>query len=418
MQKRKRGNGEGSIFKMKDGRWRAAISIGWKKKADGNNVWKRRVITGATRHEVADKMNALLGDRQRGFNIDPGKQSVGDFLTEWLENTVRPSVRPKTFRSYEQMVRNHLAKDIPERDWEDRKLDSVPGLGGIRLSKLTLQNVQRFLNEKLIVGNSPALVRYLRAVLRIALKEAIKGDLIARNVAALATPPKVEKREITPFTAEQANSFLKAAFGHRLEGLFTSALAVGLRSGECSALRWPDVDLERGTITVRHTLQRKKGEGLILMPPKSEKSRRTIELPAACLSALHARRELQQQEKLWAGSRWIDTGHVFTSVIGTPIDDRKILKEFYVLVQAAKLPKQRFHDLRHACISLLGAQGVPLKVIAEIVGHSDVRLTQNVYQHVYREAMREAATKMDALLTVGNPVATTVATKVGSKLPN
>jgi integrase len=212
---------------------------------------------------------------------------------------------------------------------------------------LHLQTVQQFFNDKLNAENSPALVRYLRVVLRIALNQAVKGNLVVRNVAALATPPKVEKREISPFTAEQAGRFLKAAMGHRLEALFTVGLAVGLRSGECSALRWPDMDLDKGTVTVRHTLQRKKDEGLVLLPPKSEKSRPTIELPASCVAALKAHRERQQQERQLAGSRWMETGHAFTSTstIGTPIDDRKILKEFDALVPAAKLPKQRFHDL-------------------------------------------------------------------------
>jgi integrase len=299
----------------------------------------------------------------------------------------------------------------------------VPGLKDVPLSKLTLQRVQQFSNDKLKAGNSPALVRYLRVVLRLPLNEAVKSDLIPRNVAALATPPKMEKREIEPFSPEQAGRFLKAALGHRLEALFTSALAVGLRSGECSALRWPNVDLVKGFVIVRHTLQRKKGEGLVLMPAKSEKSRRIVELPAACVTALRAHKERQDQERLLAGSRWHETRYVFTSTIGTPIDDRKILKEFNSLVEAAMLPKQRFHDLRHACISLLAAQGVPVKVIAEIVGHSDVRLTQNVYQHVYKDAKRDAANKMDELLTrVANapktPVATKVATSVTPRGPN
>jgi integrase len=158
-----------------------------------------------------------------------------------------------------------------------------------------------------------------------------------------ATPPKVERREVVPFTSEPAGRFMKAALGHRLEALFTSALAVGLRSGECNALQWPDLDLDKGAITVHHTLQRKQGEGLVLMPSKSEKSRRTIELPAACVTALCAHKERQDQERKLAGSRWHDTEYVFTSTIGTPIDDRKILKEFNSLVPAAKLPKQRFH---------------------------------------------------------------------------
>ena len=177
---------------------------------------------------------------------------------------------------------------------------------------------------------------------------------------------------------------------------------------------WPDVDFDKRTVTVRRTLQRKKGEGLVLLPPKSAKSRRTIELPACCVTVLKAHRERQKQEGQLAGSRWVESNYVFTSTIGTPIDDRKILKEFNALVKAAKLPKQRFHDLRHACISLLGAQEVPDKVIADIVGHSDVRLTQNVYQHVYQPARLDAAEKMDTLLTesaAGNSVATTVATK-------
>ncbi|MGA9623919.1 MAG: hypothetical protein WBQ65_05575, partial [Bryobacteraceae bacterium] len=271
--RRKRGNAEGSIYHMQDGRWRAVVSLG--NKPDGTR--NRKVYTGATRHEVAEDLTKALRDQQRGINISSGKQTVGAFLTNWLENTVKPSVRPKTYRSYEQMLRNHLVKDVPREEWEKRKLDTVQGIGTVQLSKLHLQTVQQFFNDKLNAGNSPALVRYLRVVLRIALNQAVKGDLVVRNVAALATPPKVEKREISPFTAEQAGRFLKAAMGHRLEALFTVGLAVGLRSGECSALRWPDVDLEQGAVTVRHTLQRKKHEGLVLLPPKSEKSRRTIE---------------------------------------------------------------------------------------------------------------------------------------------
>jgi integrase len=399
---------------MQDGRWRAAVTIG----KDANGTPKRRVFTAATRHEVAEELTKTLRDRDRGLNINPGKQTVGAFLTAWLENTVKPSVRPKTYRSYEQMLRNHLVKPIPEDEWKKRKLDSVAGLKDVPLSKFTLQGAQRFFNDKLKAGNSPALVRYLRVVLRVALNQAVKGDLIPRNVAALATPPKVEKGEISPFTPQQAGDFLKAALGHRLEALFTVGLAIGLRSGECSALRWQDVDLDKGTVTVRHTLQREKGEGLVLLPPKSDKSRRTIELPTSCVTALKAHSERQRQERQLAGSRWAETSHVFTSTIGTPIDDRKILKEFDALVAAAKLPKQRFHDLRHACISLLGAQDVPLKVIAEIVGHSDIRLTQNVYQHVYQEARHDAAVKMDELLTraaTENPVATSVAIKPAPK---
>lgn len=295
----------------------------------------------------------------------------------------------------------------------------MPGLGPTVLTKLTRQEVQHYLNEKLKAGNSPSLVRYLRTVMRIGLNQALRDELIARNPAALAKPPRVEKREVLPFNPEQAGRFLKAAQDHRLEAPFTVGLAVGLRSGECSALRWKeDVDVAAGTITVHHTLQRQKGDGLVLVPPKSDKSRRTIELPTVCVTALKKHQKRQEGERQWTGTRWHDTGHVFTTTIGTPIDDRKILREFDALVKAAGLPKQRFHDLRHAAITLLGAQGVPLKVIAEIVGHSDIRLTQKVYQHVFQPAKREAADKMNALLEdavakapAENGFATNIATK-------
>jgi integrase len=425
---RKRGNNEGSIYRMQDGRWRAAVMVGWKVAPDGARIPTRIIFTAATRHEVAEQLTAAVRDRDRGIPINVGKQTVGEFLTAWLDNTVQPSVRPKTYRSYEQMVRCHLVKDIPEAEWQKRKLDAVPGLKDVQLSKLTLQQVQQFFNEKLKAGNSPSLVRYLRVVFRIALKEALKGDLIARNTAALSTPPKVEKKEIVPFTAGQAGNFLKAAIGHRLEALFTVGLAVGIRSGECSALRWPDVDLDAGSITVRHTLQRVKLPGekkgrIMLLPPKSEKSRRTIELPETCVLGLRAHKLRQHQEQSLAGTRWKETGHVFTSTIGTPIDDRKILKEFNALAKAAGLPKQRFHDLRHACCSLLRAQGVADKVIAEILGHSDIRLTQNLYQHIYQEAKRAAADGMNTLLTgltntPENSVATTAATKLATRAAN
>jgi integrase len=120
-------------------------------------------------------LTEALRDQQRGININPGKQTVGEFLATWLENTVRPSVRPKTYRSYEQMVRNHLAKSVPREEWERRRLDATEGLGAIRLSKLDLQTVQKYFNDKLKAGNSPALVRYLRVVLRLALNQAVKA---------------------------------------------------------------------------------------------------------------------------------------------------------------------------------------------------------------------------------------------------
>src|SRR4051794_4625527 len=130
---KRRGQREGSIYQMKDGRWRAAISIGWKRNEAGEVVWHRRVFTGRTREAVHEEMTAELCKQQRGINVDSPKQTMGEFLATWLEDTVRPSVRPKTYRSYEQMVRNHIAKTVPPAEWKNTKLDSVPGLKDIQL---------------------------------------------------------------------------------------------------------------------------------------------------------------------------------------------------------------------------------------------------------------------------------------------
>ena len=323
MYKRKRGNSEGSIYKMKDGRWRAAVSLG--KGANGKP--KRKTFTAATRHEVAEQMTDALRDKQRGININPGKQTVGEFLNDWL-NTVKADVSPATYISYEATVRLHL----------------TPALGNIQLAKLGAPHVQRMKQEKLeavreggpgirkaIEGQpapepqhlSSATVKYCLVVLRMALDRACKLDLVPRNVALLVDFPKVVEAEIEPFTPEQAMKFIEATKGHRLGALFSAALAIGVRKGEALALKWSAIDFERGTLAVRLALQRLKMPGeekgrLLLKEPKRS-SKRTINLPRVCVSALLEHRAIQEQERRLAGTRWQESDYVFTvSVRGTP----------------------------------------------------------------------------------------------------
>lgn len=403
----KRGNSEGSIYQMADGRWRAAISLGYKTNKKGEVVLERKIFTARTRREVQEKLTSALRDRDRGLPIHNQEPTVGEFLSSWLTDTVSPTVRWKTYRSYEQMLRNHLVKEIPREQWREKKLDEVEGLGRIRLSKLTIQDVQRFMKAKLDADNSASLVRYLRVVLRAGLAHAVKDNLIARNVAALATPPRVSKTEFKPFTPVQARRFLDAARGHRLEALFTSTLALGLRRGEALGLLVTELDLDSALLHVNCGLQRVHGR-LIRVEVKSAKGRRSIPIPPVCETAFRQHLTRRDQERYVAGTSWHETGFLFTTTIGTPLDDRNVLREFDKLLKAAKLPKIRLHDLRHTCVSLLAAQEVPIKTISELIGHSDIRLTQNVYQHVFLSMKRDAAAAMEKAL---NPVATTVATK-------
>jgi integrase len=250
---------------------------------------------------------------------------------------------------------------------------------------------------KLAAGLSPRTVQYHHAILRRALGQAHRWGLVSRNVAKLVDPPRVRRPEIRPLTPEQARTLLEAARGDRLEALYTVALAVGLRQGEALGLRWDDIDLDRGWLTVRNALQR-LGPGWQLVEPKTARCRRTIALPSVVAAALQSHRTRQLQERLWAGARWQENDFVFASRIGTPLDGTNVTRRFQQLLRRSGLPRQRFHDLRHACASLLLAQGVHPRVVMETLGHSQVGLTMNTYSHVIPALQREAATQMDAVL--------------------
>ncbi|MBI4491372.1 MAG: site-specific integrase [Chloroflexi bacterium] len=381
-QRGRRGHGEGSIYQAPDGRWVAVVDQGY---VDGKR--KRKVYYGTTRKEAAERLKTALHDQAAGLPLPSERLTVGQFLDQWLKDSAKPSVRPKTFSSYAQLVRIHLG----------------PALGKILLAKLSPQDVQAFMNQKREAGLSPRTVQYLRAVLRRALGQALKWGLVARNVATLVDPPKSKRTEIQPLDATQATRFLEAVRGDRLEALYAVVLAVGLRQGEALGLRWQDdegkrlVDLEAGTLTVRHALQRIDGK-LQLVEPKTEKSRRTLALPAFAIDALRAHRVRQLEERLAAGSLWQEQGFVFTTSVGTPLDARNVVRYFQAHLARAGLPHKRFHDLRHSCASLLLAQGEQLRDIMELLGHSQISLTADLYAHVLEASKRRTAARMDALL--------------------
>jgi len=405
---KRRGNNEGSIYRMQDGRWRAAVSIG--KGANGKP--KRKTFTGTTRHEVAEQMTDALRDKQRGININPGKQTVGEFLKSWLKDVAKPSVRPKTYRTYSDFVKNHIA----------------PAVGPLQLAKLSPQNVRAFLNEKLTKpqpsrkktkpGDSPdpgkplsaRTVKHLLVTLRGALGSAVKDGLIPHNVAALVDPPSVTKPQMKTFSAEQARTFLDAIAGDRLEALFSTAIALAYRQGEALGLQWPDVDLEseNSTLTVRQSIQRIDGK-LTITPTKKDKTH-TVNLPAVTRSVLVAHRAKQDEDRRIAGSRWQETGFVFTTTIGTPIDARSVIRRFHSILKTTGLPRIRFHDLRHSAATLLLAQGVSPRYISDLLGHSQVSFTMQTYAHVLPHIQRDVADRMDEILNP-KPVATSVATK-------
>lgn len=375
----KRGQHEGSIYKRKDGRWTAVVNLGYQ-----NGKLKRKSFYGKTREEVQSKLVAALSDVQKGIPIPSEKQTLAPFLQTWLAEVVKPSVRPKTCITYSYIVKQHIE----------------PALGMKALVKLSPQDIQRFLNDKLKSGLSARTVRHINDTLRCALNVALRWGLVSRNVATLVGPPRIQRKEIRSFTPDEARIFLKAIKGDRLEALFSVALSLGLRQGEALGLRWRDIDFEARTLRVNYAIQRIEGK-LQMVEPKTEGSRRALPLTETILSALRNHRSRQLEERLLLGSHWQETGLVFTSTIGTPLDHRNVVRKFHALLEKAKLPRFRFHDLRHSCASLLIAQGVPARTVMEILGHSQISLTMNTYAHVMPAMKLEAIDLMESILTGG-----------------
>jgi integrase len=370
--RKKRGNNEGSIYLRRDGRWAAAISLPGR---------RRITFYGPSREDVRRKLAAAVRASDLKELPDPSGLLLGDFLDQWLAEVVRPSVRPWTYSGYEVHVRRHIK----------------PVLGKVPLQKLEPIHVQSLLNRKLREGLSAKSVRYLRGTLRTALNQAHRWGLITRNSAALVDGPRVERFEIQPLTPDEARRFLASIKGHRLEALYSVALTLGLRQGEALGLRWQDIDLDLGYIRVNKQLQRPNGS-FQLMEPKTQKSRRTIVMPPTITHSLARHREGQRQERDNANGIWNELDLVFTRPDGHPLDGTVVTHQFHKLLAHAGLPQRRFHDLRHSCATLLLAQGVPARVVMEVLGHSQIGLTMNTYAHVIPELRRDAAQRMEELL--------------------
>lgn len=378
MAQGRRGHGEGSIYERRvDGKlvgYVAQVSGGWQ---GGKRV--RKAVSGSTKAEVREKLRALQRDAETGTLRAGRTPTVGEWLTTWLElQESGRTIRPLTLKRYSAIVRTHLA----------------PGLGQHRIDRLTDTDVQRFLNS---LDRHPRTVRHVRAVLRTSLNRAIKSGYLSRNVAALTDPPRIPSVPGRFLTVTEANAVLVAAKGERLEALYHVALGLGLRIGEALGLEWDHVDLAGGRLSVVLNLQRVNGK-LQLVETKTEKSRRTLAIPAPVLAQLAAHRLRQNDERWQAGTYWQESGLVFTTTLGTPLDASDVSRGFQAFLSRHSLPKVRFHDLRHSCASVLLSLGVGPKVVQEILGHSNIATTMNTYAHVMPEQFMEAAEAMGRAL--------------------
>jgi integrase len=388
MAKKKRDNHEGSIMRRKDGRWMGQMTIG---RDPATGKLKRAFFYGKTRQEAANQLARALSDLGRGAFVAPHRLTVGEWLETWLKEYKKPSVRPVTYDSYEMMVRCHIK----------------PALGHLSLKDLRLDQVQRFYNGKQDARLSARTVRYLHTVLHGALKQAMKNQLVVRNVSEATTLPGGKTRKMHPLTFEQVNQLLTSAKDDRLFSAVFLELGTGLRRGEILALRWNDLDLDAGVLRVRQTLVRVKNHDatsgqrktrLIIQAPKTDHSRRTIPIPADIIDALRKHKAQQAQEKLLFGEAYEDQGLTFCQPNGRPIDPRNFTRFFERLLRQASLPHIRFHDGRHSFATLMLELGESPKTVQTMLGHSKIATTLDIYSHVSLDVEKRAAARLNAAL--------------------
>ena len=375
----RRGHGDGSIYQRNDGRWAASISL------EGGS---RKTFYGKTRKEVQEQLKTALHQQQQGTLVVAPQQKMETFLVQWLEDVHKHVVRPRTYERYEAMIRLHL----------------VPGIGHHQLQKLTPQHLQRFYTQKLEEGLSPTTVAGFHKMLHLALKKAVRWNLVARNVCEAVDPPRVRHHEIQPLNQEQIQQFLAAAAGHRLEALFVLALATGMRRGEIMALKWQDINFSTGMLQVRriltHMPARLNGKGgYVEAEPKTEKSRRSIAIALFALEKLKEHRIRQLEAKLKAGASWKENDLVFCSSVGGHLHTaRDVFTQFKKLLKQAGLPDIRFHDLRHSAATILLSLSIHPKVVQEMLGHSQISITMDIYSHVLPTMQKEAISKLNDVL--------------------
>ncbi|XMN08433.1 tyrosine-type recombinase/integrase [Streptomyces griseobrunneus] len=373
-QRKRNPNGAGTITKRKDGRFQAAVYV---LQPDGTRA--RKFAYGKTWAECDTKRRDLLAKVDQGVPVPTRSAKLSEWLPYWLDNVVKPRRKLSTYDKYEAHVRLYL----------------MPMIGGKRLESLGVADVRRFLVQ-LEKKTTAATAKESHRVLRTALTAACREELITRNVASLVEPPRAKSRELSPWSLDETLTFLAASRKDPLYAAFVLAITMGLRRGELVGLRWTDLDLDRRVLYVRQQTQRRRG--ILYDDDPKGRRRRAVPLPAMCIAPLRWHRMRQAETKARAGESWQEGGHVFVTRTGRPVEPRNVYRSFTRVAETAGLRVIRLHDARHGCATILTAAGVAPRVVMEILGHSQISITMDVYTHVVQDTQREAISHMDRLL--------------------
>ena len=374
----KRGNGEGTIFqRASDNRWMGVLQLGYG--PTGRPI--KKSVSGKTRAEVVKKFKEMQRNLDDGLPTPDNSMTVARLIEGWNVDVLSHQVSKSAADHYLSIAKNHI----------------IPTLGRKKLFELTTSDVDRLISKKIAQGLSVSTVRRIRSVLAQAIDQGMRWGWVNRNVATLARAPKSFRSEGRTLTVDEARLFLHHLEGHRLKALFTLMLTTGLRRGEALGLQWTDLDSKKRIITVRRQLQRDSG-GLVTRDTKTHGSRRVVNLPTQMLDILTSHRQQQEADHGILGPAWIDSGFIFTTAFGGPLDPRNLLREFKKVCVEAGLGNWHLHELRHSAASLMLAQGVKLQVVSEVLGHSSIRMTSDVYGHILDPDREKAAEAIASVL--------------------
>jgi len=368
---KKRGNNEGTVYKRKDGRWCAQVSLSG----------KRITRYAKTQRECHDWVREITNKIEHGMSFDATQLTLERYMESWLTGKDL-SIRQNTARNY----RRYAEQDI------------LPVIGKMRLQNILPAHIRQLYLRMQAEGKGSRTIQLVHATLHCALKQAVKERLIGYNPMDAVERPKVETKEFHIFTESQARTFLEAASGHPYEVLFYLALTTGLRKGELLGLMWEDMDWEKGTLRIERQLQQAYNSSAVLVPTKTRSGRRQIKLGRIGLTMLEAHRQRQEAQKTLAGNTWKENGMIFTTGIGTYASQSKVSKEFKRILQKNGLPDIRFHDLRHTSLSLLLDMGTPVNTVQHRAGHSKASVTTDIYGHVMAHSQDAAAENIEQIV--------------------
>ena len=370
---KRRFNGEGTIYPRADGRWGGTVTL-----EDGS----RKTVYGRDPATVQDKIQELRRAREQGLLLASAKARTSDYLVRWLEDTARPSIRPRTYESYELNVRRLM-----------------PLIGFVRLGSLSPAHIQAAYGRLMQRGLTANSVRQAHVVLHRALRQAMQWGMIPRNPADAVSPPRANRREMQVLDEHELRRLFETNDDDDMHALWVLLATTGLRLGEALGLKWDDLDPKSGRLTIQRALQRQRGAGLVFVEPKTNKSRRTVHLAAGTLRALAEHRQRQREQRLRKRLTWEENNLAFCSEIGRPLEGGQVSWRFHKALRTAGLRRMRVHDLRHTAATHLLTRGVHPKVVQELLGHSTITLTLDTYSHVAPALHAEVASHMETLFS-------------------